>query len=45
MMAQEQAQQQDQSGGETPPPNNDGNKGQAEGDVVDAEFEEVKDKK
>ncbi|MBT3887719.1 MAG: molecular chaperone DnaK [Nitrosomonadaceae bacterium] len=45
MMAQEQAQQQDQSGSETPPPNNDGNEGQEKGDVVDAEFEEVKDKK
>ena len=45
MMAQEQAQQQDQSGSETPPPNNDGNEDQAKGDVVDAEFEEVKDKK
>lgn len=45
MMAQEQAQQQDQSGSETPPPNNDGNEGQKKGDVVDAEFEEVKDKK
>ncbi len=41
MMAQEQ----DQSGSETPPPNNDGNEGQEKGDVVDAEFEEVKDKK
>ena len=45
MMAQEQAQQQDQSGSETPPPNNGGNEDQAKGDVVDAEFEEVKDKK
>ena len=45
MMAQEQAQQQDQSGSETPSSNNDGNEGQEKGDVVDAEFEEVKDKK
>ena len=45
MYAQEQAQQQAQPGAETPPPNNDGSKNQAEGDVVDAEFEEVKDKK
>ena len=45
MMAQEQAQQQDQSGSETPPPNNDANEGQEKGEVVDAEFEEVKDKK
>ena len=45
MMAQEQAQQQDQSGSEAPPPNNDSNEDQAKGDVVDAEFEEVKDKK
>ncbi len=45
MMAQEQAQQKNQSGSETPPPNNDGNEDQAKGDVVDAEFEEVKDKK
>jgi molecular chaperone DnaK len=45
MMAQEQAQKKEKSGGETPPPNNDGNKGQAEGDVVDAEFEEKKKKK
>ena len=45
MMAQEQAKQQNQSGNETPPPNNDGNKDKPEGDVVDAEFEEVKDKK
>ena len=45
MMAQEQAQQQDQSGSEAPSPNNDSNEDQAKGDVVDAEFEEVKDKK
>jgi molecular chaperone DnaK len=45
MYAQEQAQQQAQPGAETPPPNNDGSENQAEGEVVDAEFEEVKDKK
>lgn len=45
MYAQEQAQQQAQPGAETPPPNNDGSGNQAEGEVVDAEFEEVKDKK
>ena len=45
MYAQEQAQQQAQPGAETPPPNNDGSESQAEGEVVDAEFEEVKDKK
>ena len=45
MYAQEQAQQQAQPGTETPPPNNDGSGNQAEGEVVDAEFEEVKDKK
>ena len=45
MYAQEQAQQQAQPGAETPPPNNDGSANQAEGEVVDAEFEEVKDKK
>ena len=45
MYAQEQAQQQTQPGAETPPPNNDGGENQAEGEVVDAEFEEVKDKK
>jgi molecular chaperone DnaK len=44
MYAQEQAQQQAQPGTETPP-NNDGSGNQAEGEVVDAEFEEVKDKK
>ena len=44
-MAQEQAKQQEQSGGKTKSTNNGSNKGQAEGDVVDAEFEEVKDKK
>ncbi len=43
-MAQEQAQQQTQPGAETPP-NNDSSENQAEGEVVDAEFEEVKDKK
>ena len=44
MMAQEQAQQQAQPGtGE--PPNNNSSENQAEGEVVDAEFEEVKDKK
>ena len=45
MYAQEQAQQQAQPGAETPPPNNTGSENQAEGEVVDAEFEEVKDKK
>jgi molecular chaperone DnaK len=45
MYSQEQAQQQAQPGAETPPPNNDGSGNQAEGEVVDAEFEEVKDKK
>ncbi len=45
MYAQEQTQQQAQPGAETPPPNNDGSENQAEGEVVDAEFEEVKDKK
>jgi molecular chaperone DnaK len=45
MYAQEQAQQQAQPGAETPPPNNNGSENQAEGEVVDAEFEEVKDKK
>ena len=45
LYAQEQAQQQAQPGAETPPPNNDGSENQAEGEVVDAEFEEVKDKK
>jgi len=45
MYAQEQAQQQAQPGAETPPPNNDGSGNQAEGEAVDAEFEEVKDKK
>lgn len=45
MYAEEQAKQQAQPGDKTPPPNNDGNESQAEGEVVDAEFEEVKDKK
>tara|TARA_Y100001936_G_scaffold249272_1_gene299185 strand:+ start:5458 stop:7398 length:1941 start_codon:yes stop_codon:yes gene_type:complete len=45
MMAQEQAKQQAQPGNNTPPPNNEGSKDKSEGDVVDAEFEEVKDKK
>ena len=45
MYGQEQAQQQAQPGSETPPPDNDGSGSQAEGEVVDAEFEEVKDKK
>ena len=40
MMAQEQAQP-----GTEAPPNNDSSENQAEGEVVDAEFEEVKDKK
>ena len=44
MYAQEQNQQQAQPGAETPP-NNDSSENQAEGEVVDAEFEEVKDKK
>ena len=44
MMAQEQGQQQAQPGTEAPQ-NNDNSENQAEGEVVDAEFEEVKDKK
>jgi molecular chaperone DnaK len=44
MYAQEQAKQQAQPGTETPPSGNGSNKNQEEGEVVDAEFEEVKDK-
>jgi hypothetical protein len=43
MYAQEQAQQ-TQTDAESPP-KSDGGENQAEGEVVDAEFEEVKDKK
>ncbi|MEE9222140.1 MAG: molecular chaperone DnaK [Nitrosomonadaceae bacterium] len=44
MYAQEQAQQ-TQTGAESPPTNSGGGETPVEGDVVDAEFEEVKDKK
>ncbi|MEE8150575.1 MAG: molecular chaperone DnaK [Nitrosomonadaceae bacterium] len=44
MYAQEQAQQ-TQTGAESPPTNSGGGENPVEGDVVDAEFEEVKDKK
>ena len=44
MYAQEQAQQ-TQTGAETPPTNSGGGENPVEGEVVDAEFEEVKDKK
>ena len=44
MYAQEQAQQ-TQTGAESPPTNSVGGENPVEGDVVDAEFEEVKDKK
>ncbi|MEE8618288.1 MAG: molecular chaperone DnaK, partial [Nitrosomonadaceae bacterium] len=44
MYAQEQAQQ-TQTGAESPPTNSGGGENPVEGEVVDAEFEEVKDKK
>lgn len=44
MYAQEQAQQA-QTDAESPPKSSNGGENQAEGEVVDAEFEEVKDKK
>ena len=43
-MTNKQAQQQAQSSAESPP-KSDGGENPVEGEVVDAEFEEVKDKK